>query len=99
MRKLFFAALVVALPLVGLAQPSQPVSPAHEALGQFGVSPDQALIMGAGMLGGAIGLYALLGGAAWTAAGGVSGALVGDWWFVQGRGRGSPRKVWRASRP
>jgi len=97
MRKLFFAALVAVLPLTGFAQPNQPVSPAHEALAQFGLSPDQFLIIGAGVVGGAIGVYALLGGGVWTVAGGVAGALMGDWWFVQRADQAGPRKLSTAS--
>ncbi len=93
MRKLFFVALVAVLPLTGLAQPTAPVSPAHEALTPFGLSADQFLIIGAGTLGGAIGLYALLGSGAWTVAGGVTGALIGDWWFVQRADQSGPRKL------
>jgi hypothetical protein len=93
MRKLFLVALVAALPLAGIAEPTQPVSPGHEAMTHFGLTSDQAMIVGAGMLGGAVGLYALLGGAAWTLAGGASGALLGDWWFIQRTDTTSPRKL------
>lgn len=65
-----------------------------------GVTSDQALAVGAGVLVGAIGLHALLGGAAWTAGGAIVGAVVGEWWYLQRSGHGFVvRKPWAPYTP
>ena len=86
LRKLGLIALVVFLPLTGIAQQRMPTPPIRPVPTLLGLSTDQALAIGVGVLGGAFGLHALLGSAAWTLAGGVAGALVADMWYVQGVG-------------
>lgn len=83
MRKLLFAVLVACLPLSVFAQQIKANAPLQQATQILGITSDQALAVGFGLLGGAIGLHALLGGAASTVVGGVAGALVGDWWYEQ----------------
>ncbi len=84
MRKLVFIGLVTLLPLTGVAQQDRPALP---ALNFNSLSSDHAFALGVGLLGGAVGLHALLGGTTWTLAGGAVGALVGDWWHYQRSGR------------
>jgi hypothetical protein len=82
MRKLLFAVLVACLPLTGFADQVKQADPFKHA--QFlGITADQAVAVGFGLLGGAIGLHALLGGGASTVIGGVAGGLLGDWWYEQ----------------
>lgn len=83
MRKLLFALLIICLPWAGSAQQEKPVSMLRQATDILGVSTEQALAVGVGVLAGAIGLHALMGGMAYTMVGGLGGALVGDWWFAQ----------------
>ncbi len=83
MRKLIFAVVVAVLPLTGFAQQVKETPTVRQASSMFGITPDQVLVVGAGTLGGAIGLYALLGGASWSLAGGAAGAMIGDWWYMQ----------------
>jgi hypothetical protein len=81
--KLLFVVLVAVLPLTGFAQQIQNSAPVQQASVVLGISPEHVLIIGAGVLGGAVGISALLGGAAWSLAGGAAGALIGDWWYLQ----------------
>ncbi len=102
MRKLIFAVLLAVLPLTGFAQQVRQNPAAGDASALFGITTDQALVLGVGTLGGAMGVYALLGGASLTLAGGVAGALLGDWWYVQriahpGHRRWGPALPYRAS--
>lgn len=83
MRKLLFALLVVCIPWASVAQSERPVSALRQATDILGISTEQVLAVGVGVLAGAIGLHALMGGTAYTLVGGLGGALVGDWWFAQ----------------
>jgi len=88
-----FALVVAVLPLTGFAQQTRQISPVQQASAMLqGVTSDQAMAIGVGVIGGAIGLHALLGGAAWTVGGAVVGAMFGDWWYLQHSGQGFARK-------
>lgn len=86
-RRLVFAVLVAILPLAGFAQQIVPISPVQRAESVLrGVAPERLVAVGVGVLVGAIGLHALLGGAAWTAGGAIAGGLFGAWWSLQRSG-------------
>jgi hypothetical protein len=63
--------------------PAQSVLPAYDQTTLFGIPVDQALTTGFGILAGAIALHAFIGGGASLMAGGLVGALIGNWWFEQ----------------
>lgn len=84
MKRLLFAALFAIIPLMGFAdqQPSHNGAP-DNTVRLLGISADQTLAIGLGVVGGAIGLHILLGGGSATLAGALAGALIGNWWFEQ----------------
>jgi len=91
MRKLFIAVLLALVPLTGFAQQqySVPYSEARDVVEQTGLSTDQALVIGLGILAGAIGLNIIVGGSAATVVGALAGALIGNWWFEKKAGPGA----------
>lgn len=94
MRNLALVMLLAVLPLTGFAQqqspaPSQyrPADWGADAPLSTGLSTDQALAIGLGILAGAIGLNIVVGGGAATLVGALAGALIGNWWFER---KGAP---------
>ncbi len=84
MRGLLLAALILVLPWFGYAQQEQgPIDPVSTTAEFLGMSSNQALAVGLGIVGGATGLHLLLGGGAATLAGAFGGALIGHWWYEQ----------------
>ncbi|MEI6558464.1 MAG: hypothetical protein WCO00_08640 [Rhodospirillaceae bacterium] len=83
MRRLVFAALVALLPLSGFAQQAKEAPQTAVVSALLGVSTERVVAIGFGVLGGAVGLHALLGDTVWTLAGGAAGAMFGNWWYIQ----------------
>ncbi|MBI1206822.1 MAG: hypothetical protein GC191_05980 [Azospirillum sp.] len=93
MRKLLIVALIALIPLTAAAQQrlAQPAQLPLESSHFLGMTPDQALAVAIGILGGAVGLHALLGGSAATLVGAVAGAMIGNWWYER-QSDGPPRR-------
>jgi len=87
MRYLVIAALIAVLPMLGFAQQSGTRTDHRDDVKILGIQVDQAVAVGLGVIGGAIGLHILLGGGSATLVGALAGALVGNWWYEQ-RSRG-----------
>lgn len=90
MRRLVLAMLLALIPLTGFAQQQYTDSystRAEDAVAASGLSTDQALVIGLGVLVGAIGLNIVVGGSAATVVGALAGALIGNWWFEK---KGAP---------
>ena len=83
MRRLVFAALVALLPLSGFAQQAKEAPQTAMVSALLGMSTERVIAIGFGVLGGAAGMQALLGDAAWTLVGGGAGAMFGNWWYIQ----------------
>ncbi|CAK0746611.1 exported hypothetical protein [uncultured Gammaproteobacteria bacterium] len=87
MRKILIAMLFVLMPLSAIAQQQNGPVPKTLIASQFiGMTTDQALAVGLGVIGGAIALNAMLGGGSATLVGAVAGAMIGNWWFEHNMG-------------
>lgn len=83
MRYFLIAAVIAVLPILGFARQGDHQPAATEEVRIFGIHVDQALAVGLGVAGGAIGLQILLGGGSALMAGALGGALIGNWWYEQ----------------
>lgn len=81
---MLFAAFLAFAPLSAGAQtvpvPVPVPPPASTTI--LGMSPNQALAIGVGMIAGGVGMGALADGPFTTVIGSFAGALIGNWWYA-----------------
>lgn len=79
-----FAAFLAIAPLSAGAQtvPAPVPVPPPASSTILGMSPNQALAIGVGMIAGGVGMSALAEGPFTTVVGSIAGALIGNWWYA-----------------
>lgn len=77
-----FAAFLATAPLSAGAQTVPVPVPPPASSTVLGMSPNQALAIGVGMIAGGVGMSALAEGPFTTVVGSIAGALIGNWWYA-----------------
>ena len=100
MRQLVCAvALAIALAVPAAAKAQSNTAPPPSTSEIFGLSKEQALVVGAGVVVGALALHLLVGAEFTYFAGAVAGGLAADWWYEHGGKEKLPELTRRLAAP